>query len=247
MIKVAILGDDLERLKNIENALKEYSLSKDNISFSISPFKFGYELIEACQRCIFSLYVLLDSCSTEHGIDLGVSIKRYDHDALIIYLSEKTNLKQNLSVQHTVRYEECGIDKHKFYNLLTLILGNYIEEEPVFTIKSKQGVEQVRFSEIICCEQRGHNVIFNLLGGAELESVALRTSAYDYLLPIIQNNHFYQPHVSYVINFRYVEKMKKNEIIMRGGKIIPIVKKLSKEARSAYNSYLAQSSLEKIY
>ena len=238
MLSIAICDDmpsDLQRAKDYTQAY----LDENQIDARIQAFSHPNTLLAACRKEQFHIYLLDMVMPMLDGVELGVSIRRFDKEAQIIYITTEPEWALRSFTASPINYHVKPLQKEALYQTLNLALSKMTgTEQATFSVKSKEGLFVIPLGSILYCELKGHKAMFVLIDGRVIASSSLRIAFSEYIAPLLVDARFYQPHNSYVVNLSRVEHISNEAFLLQGGASIPIVKKLSKEARTAYLDYI---------
>lgn len=240
MLRIAICDDILEELLNLVSLTNEY-LAANSLDAEIIKFSHPDVLLAAIEAESFHLYILDIVMPMVSGLELGKEIRRFDREAQIIYATTEPQFALQAYAASPVNYLIKPIEKLQLFDTLTFAISKAdLSEEKIFAVKSADSLRVMKLSDIICCEYRGHAVIFTLINGEEMISRTIREKFSEYCSPIHKDRHFLQCHISYVINMRRVERFAKDSFTLCGGKIAPISAKQYPVVRDTYMDYLME-------
>lgn len=115
------------------------------------------------------------------------------------------------------------------------------KEDPILTLPTAESLEFIRISEISRCKAEGAYTLFFIQDGRQI-LVSKHIKVYESLL---NDNSFYRPHQSHLINRNYLQKFVKGDggyLLMQDGSSIPV----SKHRRSDFLKWIGGESLDKV-
>ncbi len=236
MIHICICDDKKEQLKSLETLTEQYIISKD-LDASLTAFLHPDEMLSICQKKRYHIYVLDVLMPMINGIQVGVEIRRFDPDAIIIFISVSDEYALSSFSARPYNYILKPLKKEEYYQTLDEAIDGLDIIDSSFTIHTKEGIQIIRIKSIVYVEKLDKKVIIHTNSGEKIESVSIRTSFADYIAPLLNEDRFIQPHISYVINMDYVKKITNQEFLMAGNFSVPIVQKKKKAMREAYFNY----------
>ncbi|WOO38850.1 LytTR family DNA-binding domain-containing protein [Anaerocolumna sp. AGMB13020] len=238
MLHIAICDDQQDQLAGIAAYVHEY-LELDAIDAKVSLFLHPDELLTACARERFHIYILDILMPMLNGIEVGKDIRHLDKEAQIIYVTAEPSFALNAFCAHPINYLLKPIVKQQLFDSLALAVSlTDLLEEVMLAIKTKEGVHTLRICEIACCEYSHRRVIYRLINGGQLETSTLVGRFSEHIAPLLHSGYFLQPHISFAVNLRRVERFCKEHFMLRGGLTVPISKKLYSEVRDDYLNYV---------
>lgn len=225
MLKIAICDDDKYVCGEIEQMILDYSL-KNNTKIDIEVFYDGKDLIHYIEKdqC-FDLIFLDIELRTTTGIEVGNKIRNEFDDCIskIVFISSKTGYERQLFDIQPLNFLDKPINKEKLFRCINLALKMLDKEKKVFKYQVGHDFKQVAIQDILYFENKLRKVRIITVNGTDefygtLENIKLQ-------LPSI----FVTAHVSYIVNYNYIEKTSGETILMKNGAIIPISKRNLKE------------------
>ena len=115
-----------------------------------------------------------------------------------------------------------------FDRLITLC-----ERDTYYPIKSGRDIERVALKDIFYLEKQKNYVIYHTAHGMISERTTLDKKT-DLL-----NNGFLRTHIGYMVNTRYIEKIRTRDIILSDGTMIPMSRKYSEAVRRGFFEWMA--------
>ena len=238
MIRITICDDNTEELEKLSDYVQEYMEAK-NLDFQIYKFAHPNELLNVCKKVVFQIYILDIVMPHVDGIELGSEIRRHDKEAQIIYATTEPQYALSAYRANPLNYLLKPIQPQQLFDTLTTAIGKInMEEESVFPVKTSGGVQIVKYGDIICCEYTNHCVWFTLISGDRVKSNTITGKFIEYIAEVLEHSQFLQPHTSFAINMRYVERFDKDAFTLRGNIRIPISARVYQEVRERYMDYL---------
>ncbi len=238
MLRIAICDDVPQELQSLVSLINQY-LAANALEGEVIKFPHPDKLMTAIEIERFHLYILDIVMPAVNGLEMGKEIRRFDREAQIIYATTEPQFALLAYAANPINYLIKPIDKEQLFDTLALAISKVdLSEEQVFAVKTAEGLQVIKLSDIACCEYSRHAVVFTLLGGEEVVSRTFRVNFAEYMGVILEDNRFLQCHFSFVVNMRWVERFAKDGFTLSGGKIVPISAKQYPVVRDAYMDYL---------
>ena len=236
MLQIAICDDNHKDLSNFSALVNEYIAEKE---FSADIFEFSHPdvLLSTCEKERFHLYILDIVMPMVDGITLGKEIRRLDKEAQIIYVTTEEAFALQSFVANPINFLVKPVKKQELFDTLELALSKIQTEDDALTVKTKDGIRTISQHKILCCEYSDRSVAYTLLGGETLHSLSTGQTFSQQIAPLLENEDFLQPHSSFAINLRSVEKLTREAFILHGGIIVPVSKKQCAAVRDRYLNY----------
>ncbi|MDY0302004.1 MAG: LytTR family DNA-binding domain-containing protein [Trichlorobacter sp.] len=238
MLRIAICDDVPDYLQSLVQMTEQY-LSLCGLDAEVTGFSHPDALLTATEQESFHIYLLDIVMPMVDGLELGKEIRRFDHEAQIIFITTEPQFALQAYAVNPANYLIKPIDKQQLFDTLTLAISKTsLDDERTFTIKTADSLRVIKLSNIACCEYCSHTVIFSITNGEKIHSRTFRESFAEYCTPILKDRRFLQCHTSFVINMRRVERFTKDSFTLYGGKLVPIAAKRYPTVRDAYMDYL---------
>lgn len=236
MLRIAICDDNPKELCTLSEFTYEY-IQQKQIAADITTFLHPDLLLSDSEKDRFHLYILDIVMPMVDGISLGKELRRFDREAQIIYATTEADFALKSFVANPINFLVKPVDKKTFFQALELAFIKIPPEDDVITIKTKDGIHTISQYEILCCEYVERSVKYTLLGGKVLHGLSAGRGFSAQISQLLAGNDFIQPHVSFAVNLRHVEKLTKEEFVLRSGVVVPVSKKQYAAVRDAYLDY----------
>lgn len=244
MIEIAICDDDERDMKKIIDYVTEY-MNKRDLIYIINTYRTGEELL----RDDHYLNIIFLDVAMGDGMD-GIIVGKKVHSAYrktkIIYTTESNQyMEEAFNGVHAFAYLEKPLKKYELVNQLDDVL-NIIKEE------MEQG-QVVNFDVIEIAE---NHKIETVIKEFDIENIyyfeyinrriRIRTTEGDFyfidqmknLINRMKSYSFGSCHQSYLINLKYIRRIKGYELYLKNGEKLPVSQKKSAEFRVVVNKFI---------
>ena len=188
----------------------------------------GFDSIEALLSAeIFDLYIIHTS-QRKHSDTLVKYIKREDE------ISFAKNEKYRF-----ITFSDDPISDDDCTKVIACI-KRFIEYDSAYLaleIMTDKGLISIATSKILFFEYVNKKVKIKTQMAEYICSNTLK-----YLLSVLENHTFHQPHKSFIVNFKHISNIKNYAITMNDGSLIPLSQKQSKEFRKLYKFFLENNA-----
>lgn len=206
-MKFAICDDDELFCVQLEKYIKEFFSKKKIKSPEIQIFHCGEDLLAS--EDTFDIAFLDVEMSGISGIHTGRELKKRNRRILFMIITSYTEYLDEALQFHAFRYLSKPLDKARLFRNLESALYVYQTENEKILIETKEENITVFTSSIVMIEIVGRKVY-------------VRTTTEDYLsihklqywMEHLNQAQFFQPHKSYIINFKHVTKFDKQLIYL---------------------------------
>lgn len=235
-MKITICDDDMEDLFKIEALLLKYKMLYPDREFTLEKFSDPSKLYrEISEGKLADIYILDMLMPKRTGIDLGNQIRKFGCENVIIYITSSDDYALDAYGVHAIRYLLKPISEEKLFEALDYSLS-YTKEsrEPVYLVKTKEGLMQTPYSKIEYIENANRKLEVHLADGEILKSLFIRKSFEEAVQEVAEKRNFQQVHKSFLVNFDYVKRMTMDSIMMESGKQLPISKAKAAKVKREY-------------
>jgi DNA-binding LytR/AlgR family response regulator len=156
-----------------------------------------------------------------NGINLAEKMRESNFAGEIIFLTNSNNFANQSYRIRAFDYLLKPLTREKInevMNALQSLQGN--EDREGLFVKTQGVARIIPFRDISYIEADKHNVYIKL----QDKSIKIYSSFSEITEQILLDNRFVQCHRSYIVNLNEIKTIANNEVVMRGGKIIPISK-----------------------
>ncbi len=238
MLHIAICDDLADQLERIAGFTNEY-ITQNGLNADVQMFSHPDMLLKIAANERFHIYILDIVMPMLNGIELGVELRRFDREAQIIYTTSEPGFALESFNANPTGYLIKPVEKEKYFEVLELTFSKvHAPEESTIAVKTKNGLRVLNVSAIVCCERVQNAVRVTLATGETITSSSIRVTFLEYVTPLLATKQFLQPHASFVLNMKCVERVMKDEFVMRGGAKVPIAKKQHTAVKQSYLDYM---------
>lgn len=231
MLRIAICDDEKEVCTSIQN-MTENLLKNKNIKYEITVYDNGYSLLDS----IISFDIILLDIEMQgiNGMEVAHKIRTYNNDTKIIFITNSTNYLIEGYTVHAERYFVKPVDPIEFNYELSDILKNEILDNK-FILNDKIGPYKIYLKDIIYIEFYDRKTIVHKINGDIATYLSLKE-----WYSLLKEYNFSQSHKAYIINLRYVKKLKNDSVIMKNNIELPLSRKYKVTFRIDYFTLIGE-------
>ena len=223
MLHIAICDDEKDFVQYLTDLLNQYS-KETGRAIKITPYYDGMELIEKYDTTIDLIFLDI-RMKLVNGLHAAERIRQMDERVGIIFLTTLTQYGLEGYKYQATNY----IIKPLKYARLKSELDKFVErsqkeENPSLVIANDTGKYKVPLKSIRYIETYNRNLMFH----TEQENIICYKSMKEMERELCDKN-FVRCHTSYIVNLFYVKGIKKLDIELISGEIIPISQPKRKE------------------
>lgn len=231
MLYVAICDDNLQISRQIEQYLLEISRSR-GIGITIELFEDGLALeTEIMEGTRYDMIYLDIQMKYKDGIETAQAIRQIDKTVILIYVSSFISYAIQTFAVRPFRFIVKPINQRLFQQYFLAAYEEIIESHTYFEYDWNKVRYRIPVKDIVYFESK--------LRVVEIVLPQERKQTYK-KLDIIEKQlqktkiTFLRIHKSYLINMLYVEAIRYDEVMMKGGEVLQISKNRRKEISFQY-------------
>ncbi|MBO4285988.1 MAG: response regulator transcription factor [Bacilli bacterium] len=231
MIKIALLDDDKTALTISKGVIEQFFQEK-NIPFSVDAFTASQAFVAMAKEEKYQLVFLDIDVDEMNGIDAGKIVKDIDPQTDIVYLSQREDLVFDTLFLHPFGFIRKSKILQDFPSVLQLYLDTHIKEEDTskLVVTSKNGMINIVINDIMYIEG---NKNYQTIYLKDSTSHEVRLSMGD-LEKQLENKGFIRIHKGYLVNYVFIRKIVKNDVLLTNNKILPLAGKRREEIMEKY-------------
>ncbi|MCX7771757.1 MAG: LytTR family DNA-binding domain-containing protein [Clostridia bacterium] len=226
-------------LKFIRNCIADY---EDEISeIDMETFSSGEQLVEACsQGKKFDLIFLDIKMTGMNGFEAARFIRGYDDKTIIIFITSLVDYVFGSFEFKPFWYLIKPVTEEKFKHVFLKALGEIKNDRnrkySFFT--RENGLENIEINKIMYLESLLRRII-----------IYTSTNQFTYYASItaeeekLKKYDFIRIHKSYLVNMLYIQRINKNNVVLKNGVVLPLSEHRFKLVFDSFTSYLARCSI----
>lgn len=243
MVQIYLVDDNKLLLERNQNMLSAFA-QRNNIQADFVHFRSGEELLAQLEdnpnkADVIFLDVLMGGIS---GTATAKRLRAMGCHSEIIFLTSSEEFVFESFDSQPLRYVikgsagEAQLLEEVFLKAVQISLR---KNEEAFLYKTKEGDEE------ICCSIPIVSISYLKCNEGEAviycqEGIFNFHSNMEELVAQLKDKGFVQCHKSYLVNLQYIEDIKKNEIVLTTGEVIPLGKNYSKEVKLSFSASLSE-------
>jgi len=236
MLRIAVCDDDRDCLEQVCRLLDEYRTSHLP-ELHYTPFFSAFGLLSAME-CghHFDAAILDVLMPITTGIQAAEEIRRRDEKMEIVFLSSSREYAVESYAVHARNYLLKPVERQKLFAVMDQMVSSLSSHsQNSFFVRDKDGgISRIVNSRLIYCEAVLKDIVFYLSDG---HTITCRKALIELMQELGDDESFFQPHRSYLVNLNFVQRVTKSEMILTGGKTIPISRNKSSQAMEAFMNH----------
>ena len=234
VLQVAICDDEHSVLSELCVRI-EAAFAKRDIDVRVYPFTSVAAVIEQMQNNPFDVLFLDIEMPEMDGVDLGIQLRLLSHEACIVFISNRDDrvfetfqvlplrfirkIHFNEEIDDAIRAIEDWRNKH---------------QDELLSVSSSGIREIILVNDIIYveCLDKVQNIV-----------TVNRTIPVRYTMGFLEENlpDFLKPHKGYLVNYRFIDYIKTETIVLKNGVTLPVSRHRITELKQAYLKLFSQS------
>lgn len=233
MLKVAVCDDDKDSLNQLCQLLEDYR-SAHFPEMHYTPYSSAFGLLSAIEYGkdydIAILDVMMPNTS---GIQAAEEIRRRNERMELVFVSSSSEYAVDSYGVRARNYILKPITRSKFFDAMDQVISSLTpKSQHSFWVRDKEGgISRIIPSRVIYCEVIRKDIVFHMF---DAHAVTCRKSLIELMKDLGDDSSFFQPHRSYLVNMDHVQRVTKTELILTGGKAIPLSRAKSAQAMETF-------------
>lgn len=232
MYKIAICDDESLIAKYNEDVVKKI-LNKNNIPYEIDVYNNMNDLIHEFKKDKnkYSLLLLDILLGKDNGIDLSRKLRKMGVKASIIFVTSSVEFAIDGYDVEAIKYIIKPINSS---DLESVILKDYRNRQQFCLLEVKSEKVAIRLSDIYYIESMNKDFVIHYK-----DSKNIYPGKLSYIKEKVGEVDFVQVHRCYLINLRYVNEIKRNEVVLKNNEVVPLSKSRYKETQMQFMEWIS--------
>lgn len=232
-MKIAICDDERRFLLQLKDYIEKYCRSLDMV---LSEFSNGQELLNATRKTTFDVYFLDIEMPGIDGLSLAKKLREMDHDAYIIFLTSHTEFAMEGYEVNALRFLPKPVNEQKLKEVLSYITDKNREGRKL-TVKCDGDDVNIGLNDILYIEAQDKYVNIVTSKGEYL----VRQTIND-LEKQLTGEGFFRSHRSFIVSVAKIERLNREEALVKGGNSIPLSRGKYSELREMLYNYVSEEA-----
>ncbi|HEX3038372.1 MAG TPA: LytTR family DNA-binding domain-containing protein [Oscillospiraceae bacterium] len=240
MLKIAVCDDDTDELENTYNTIFSFTKEYNQTDFNIKCFHSPHDLLDCISSGLsFDLYLLDIVMPAIDGICVGEKIRESNQTAIIIYLTTSMDFAVKSYRVSAFDYLIKPVEQDFLFAVLKKAIEKIdVDKSKSMIVKTKDGIIVVPYHRIMYVELIERIAEYHLSDNSTVSSVTLRQPFEALSDQLLRDRRFIHPHVSYVVNMRFVSAITGHDFIMVDERPIPVSRNRYAEIKNNYFDFL---------
>lgn len=232
VVKIAICDDEEQQTTYIRSLILKWA-NQQRIMVTIFIYDSAEALLFAFSEDQSYDIVLLDiQMGGKNGIELAKTIRQTDETMAIIFITGYSDYMAEGYEVSALQYLIKPLHEEKLYHAMTKACSRRNQKEKVLIVQSDGSNVKLLQKDIMYAEVFAHTVLIQTTGVSY--EVKMRISDLEKQL---DDRAFIRCHRSYLVGLNYIQRITRTEIVLDGGKHLPLSRRLYDEVNQAFIRY----------
>lgn len=233
-MRIAVCDDESIHRQYALNAIDSISKSLDVL---VDVFDNGNELLKRFKASPYDLIILDIEMPEIDGISLAKKLREISEDVYIVFLTSHIEFALEGYEVNALRYLTKPINHQKLKEILDYISLKQSKDD-VLWIKTDDGEEKIRISDILYLEAQNQNILINTNEKAYITRYNLADFENE-----LKDKGFVRVHRGYLVALGKISKLGKGCVYLETGINLPVSRSKEKELKSALMSFADREAL----
>lgn len=224
MINICIVEDESDQADLLRNYIQTYG-NKTNQQFNITHFSDGIDLVDE-YRAQFDIILLDIQMKHLDGMVAAEKIRKVDADVVIIFITSTVRYAVQGYAVDALGYVLKPVPYLQFEQLFDKAISRVMTKKEKLYIRVSVDERQLKLDcdNIYYIESQRNNVCIHCADEDYITAGPLKK--YEEML---SGHGFSKCHNAYIVNLSYVEGVRKEEVLLTSGIVLPISRARKKE------------------
>lgn len=239
-IQVALCDDDTVYHDTIKKFLANYRQKVFSVSFMLSCFSSGKDLLDYIdENTAFDIYILDIIMPDMNGIQLGTALRERNDDGLIIYLTSSPDFAVESYNTDALHYLLKPISNHQFYLCMDKAISrlNHRSQEETISIKTPGSTRITAIHNILYAERVDRHIRYYLNDNTIIDSITFNDTFQNAVSLLAARPGFLIVGSSFVVNLYYVTEVTKSDMLLTGNRLVPVPRRSYETVKTAWADY----------
>ena len=224
MINICIVEDESDQADLLRNYIQTYG-NKNNQQFNITHFSDGIDLVDE-YRAQFDIILLDIQMKHLDGMVAAEKIRKVDADVVIIFITSTVRYAVQGYAVDALGYVLKPVPYLQFEQLFDKAISRVMTKKEKLYIRVSVDERQLKLDcdNIYYIESQRNNVCIHCADEDYITAGPLKKFE-----EMLSGHGFSKCHNAYIVNLSYVEGVRKEEVLLTSGIILPISRARKKE------------------
>lgn len=233
-IKLSVCDDDIYIVEKISEICTRF-FENENVGCDIYRTSSGEELIKQSQKG--DLLIIDIDMPEMNGFEVVEQLQLLKKVENVVFVTNLSQLVYECFSYMPFGFVRKEILEEELLVVLQRYISKYMKENKVYRLKINGIEQEIKDSDIVYLESRGHEVFIQL----NTEKVQLRESL-RHMEQLLGDGNFIRIHHGYLVNAEYIKMIGKNMCDLKINESLPMSRHRREKVKKQYAQYLRMRS-----
>lgn len=233
-MRIAVCDDEAEYCNQIQTMIEKIYHSLDLI---VDTYQTGQDLLRWFPERKYDLIFLDIEMPGIDGISLARRLRERKEELRLVFLTSHVEYALKGYEVQALRYLTKPVQEDKLEEVLSYVMKQ-MQGQRIIWLKTNGGEERVSVSDILYLEAQDQNI---LILTAE-QSYTVRYNLRDFERELREYG-FFRIHRGYLVSLGKISAVRKNEVTLDGGTVLPLSRTKEKPLKEALYQYIKKEAL----
>lgn len=233
-MRIAVCDDEAEYCKQIQRMIEKMYHSLDVI---VDTYQTGHDLLRQFEKQNYDLIFLDIEMPGIDGISLARKLRKKREELRLVFLTSHVEYALKGYEVQALRYLTKPVQEDKLKEVLFYVTEQMQSQKNIW-LKTSAGEEQVSVSDILYLEAQDQNISINTAERSYLVRYNLRDFERE-----LREYGFFRIHRGYLVSLGKISSVRKNEVTLDGGVLLPLSRAKEKPLKEALYQYIKREAL----
>lgn len=233
-MRVAVCDDEAEYCKQMQKMIEKMYHSLDVI---VDTYQTGRDLLRQFEKQNYDLIFLDIEMPGIDGISLARRLRDRKEELRLVFLTSHVEYALKGYEVQALRYLTKPVQEDKLKEVLSYVMKQ-MQDQRIIWLKTSAGEERVSLSDILYLEAQDQNISINTAERSYVVRYNLRDFEQE-----LKEYGFFRIHRGYLVSLRKISAVRKNEVTLDGGTVLPLSRTREKPLKEALYQYIKREAL----
>lgn len=232
-MRIAIVDDDATDRRMLHSRL-EVQLARHSIHADISEYENGRKFLTEAAQEPFTLVFLDIYMKKDNGIETAKKLRLFDPDCMLVFTTTSAEHALDGFRVRALHYLVKPYSDKDFQELMDEIIDRMPKPDKYIEVRSANGTQRLRFSEIIYAEHYQHQIYIHTTDNRKITT----RQTFGKFAEELKDERFFLCNRGVLANMEHAVDFNGTDFIMENEEAITVSRNLRKSARMAFGDFL---------